>query len=190
MAWSAFKTYPVRHWQTYELPLFMQTCWQLFPRAHRSPPGKKIDCFINWLLVVYFHPRKRTTCAASPMHSCDRQYFGHMHIAQHLASIFLPSAEITVLLYCSNIVRKCLTDWCMHFQLLKKRGISCELVPWSASPTKSIFHWICLLSLSLSDSKTCVTIFTINLTHCPEFVSLSSACVPFQFPSYLTNTLA
>lgn len=34
--WSAFSTYPMRHLHSYESPLLIQTCWQLFPCAHTS----------------------------------------------------------------------------------------------------------------------------------------------------------
>lgn len=36
--WSAFSTYPTRHLHSYESPLLIQTCWQLFPCAHASEP--------------------------------------------------------------------------------------------------------------------------------------------------------
>lgn len=37
--WSAFNTYPTRHWQLYESPLLIHICWQSCLWAQASEPG-------------------------------------------------------------------------------------------------------------------------------------------------------
>lgn len=39
--WSAFKTYPVRHLQTYESSVLTQMCWQPCSGGHESDPEKE-----------------------------------------------------------------------------------------------------------------------------------------------------